>query len=126
MVIELIRSIFLQALPSEITVHLVGEELPLDRMAMKADAVHLQLTKTNFNPFPESSRRSCELMHAGEDRAYHNRAFPAANNRPSTAFNPDDIPGLCWYHRKFGPVQAKKCHGKPCPMFPCLKVSKNE
>ena len=34
------------------------------------------------------------------------------------------MPELCWYHYKYVPVKARKCHGKPCPMFSCLNESK--
>ena len=120
-VIDLLRSMFLQALPSEITVHLVGDDLPLDRLAIKADAIHLELTKANANLFQMSRSETRENSYFSDmHRLRHDT--PAAKN--SSSFNPDDVPGLCWYHRKFGPVEAKKCHGEPYTMFPCL-ASKN-
>ena len=122
--IDVIRSIFLQALPSNITVHLVGDNLPLDRLAIKADAIQLELIKSSSNPFQKSSDATRENFRSSDDRYYRRPRDSSVNPNYSGSFNPDDVPGLCWYHQRFGPVQAKKCHGKPCPMFPCLNPSK--
>ena len=47
-----------------------------------------------------------------------------SRNSDCSRFNLNDVPELCWYHYKYGPIKARKCHGKPCPMFPCLNTSK--
>ena len=47
-----------------------------------------------------------------------------SHNSDCSPFNPNDLSELCWYHYKYGPIKARKCHGKPCSMFPCLNESK--
>ena len=41
--IELFRSLFLQALPSEIRLYLIGDDISLDDIAQKADAIYVEL-----------------------------------------------------------------------------------
>ena len=40
--IELLRSLFLQALPSEIRLYLIGDDISLDDIAQKADAIYAE------------------------------------------------------------------------------------
>ena len=108
---ELLQGLFLQTLHKSVKLHLVGESnLSLDNLAIKADAIFLEnvsaVTSPDVNSFIPSTSSSNETF--GSD-----------------CFNPRDVPDLCWYHLTYGPVNARKCHGKPCPMFPCLQVSKN-
>ena len=104
---ELLRGLFLQALPKSVKFHLAGESnLSLDNLAIKADAIFLELFPNNI-----STVTSPEFI-------------PSASSTNKTSgfdcFNPRDVPDLCWCHLTYGPVNARKCHGKPCPMFPCL------
>ena len=41
--IELLRSLFLQALPSETRLQLIVDDIPLDDIAQKADAIYAEL-----------------------------------------------------------------------------------
>ena len=41
--IVLLRNLFLQVLPSEIRLYLIGDEIPLDNIAQKADAIYAEL-----------------------------------------------------------------------------------
>ena len=109
---ELLRGLFLQALPKSVKLHLVAEtNLTLDNLAIKADAIFLELFPNNI-----STVASPEFIPSTSS---------TNNSSGSDCFNPRDVPDLCWYHLTYGPVNARKCHGKPCPMFPCLQVSKN-
>ena len=156
--IELLRSLFLQALPYEIRLHLIGD-IPLDNIAQKADAIYAELKYNSQSsyasdtkspnlqfyeavPHQESNFYSCNMGHSAvryrnerkpNDGTYHSnnthyRRRPDnyySRNSDCSPFNPNDVPELCWYHYKYGPVKARKCHGKPCHMFPCLNESKN-
>ena len=109
---ELLRDLFLQALPKSVKLHLAGEtNLTLDNLAIKADAIFLELFPNNI-----STVTSPEFIPSTSSRN---------KSSDSDCFNPNDVPELRWYHLTYGPVNARKCHGKPCPMFPCLQMSKN-
>ena len=41
--IELLRSLFFQALPSEIRLYLIGDDISLDDIAQKGDAIYAEL-----------------------------------------------------------------------------------
>ena len=41
--IVLLRNLFLQVLPSEIRLYLIGDDIPLDNIAQKADAIYAEL-----------------------------------------------------------------------------------
>ena len=157
--IELLRSLFLQALPSEIRLYLIGDDISLDDIAQKADAIYAELKynsqstcasdtkspKLQFYetvPDQESNLYSCDVgnstasygnVRKPNDSTYHpNNTYYRrqpdnhySRNSDCSPFNPNDVPEMCWYHYKYGPVKARKCHGKPCPMFPCLNNSKN-
>ena len=157
--IQLLRSLFLQALPSKIRLYLIGDDISLDNIAQKADAIYAELEynsqsscasdmkspKLQFYetvPDQESNLYSCDVGHSTasygnvgkpNDSTYHSnntnyRRRPDnyySRNSDCSPFNPNDVPELCWYHYNCGPVSAKKCHGEPCHMFPCLNKSKN-
>ena len=154
--IELLRSLFLQALPSEIRLYLIGDDISLDDIAQKADAIYAELKYNSQSSCAsdmkspklqfyetvldqESNLYSCEVVHSTasygnvrkpNDSSYHSnnthyRKRPDnyySRNSDCSPFNPNDVPELCWYHYKYGPVNAKKCRGEP--MFPCLNKSK--
>ena len=135
---ELLRGLFLQALPKRIKLHLVGESnLLLDNLAVKTDAIYLKLFPGNVSlpstqlPAKVTSpdRAPNSTRHAQVNSFISKRFFNASSstNKSSSSdcFNTRDVPDLCWYHLTYGPVNARKCLGKPCPMFPCLHMSKN-
>ena len=158
--IELLRSLFLQALPSKIRLYLIGDDISLDDIAQKADAIYAELKYNSQSscasdtkspnlqfyetvPNQESNLYSCDVGHStaryrnlkkpndstSHSNNTHYRRQPDnyySRNSDCSPFNPNDVPELCWYHyKKYGPVKARKCHGEPCPMFPCLNKSKN-
>ena len=157
--IKLLRSLLLQALPSEIRLHLIGDDIPLDNIAQKADAIYAKLKYNSQSlcasdtkspnllfyetaPNQKSNLYSCNVSHSavnyGNVRKPNDGTYNSNNthyrrrpdnyyslNSDCSPFNPNDVRELCWYHYKYGPVKARKCHGKPCPMFPCLNESKN-
>ena len=142
--VELLRSLFLQALPSEIRLNLIDDDIPLDDIAQKGDAIYAELkyhsqlscasdTKSHklqfyeTAPIQESNLYSCNVGHSaaiyGNERKpndgthhsnnTHYRRRPDnyySRNSDCSPFNPNDVPELCWYHYKYGPVKARKCH----------------
>ena len=78
--IELLRSLFLQALPSEIRLYLIGDDIPLDDIAQKADGIYAELRYNSQSscasdiksldfefyetvPNQESNLYSCDMGH---------------------------------------------------------------
>jgi len=142
--LELLRGLFLQALPKSIKLHLLGEkDISIEDLATKADAIHAELSTSDSVPVPpptrydqpSSSRFPVNNYSSPNDRTAGVSRPTFTSNRSSNilsstsndpgCFDPSDVPNLCWYHLTYGPVNACKCHGKPYPMFPCLGASKN-
>ena len=157
--VKLLHSLFLQALPSEIRLYLIGDNIPLDNIAQKAYAIYAELkynsqlshasdTKSPNSQFyetvpnQESNLYSCNVGHCTvnyrnvrkpNDSTYNSKNTHYwrrpdnfySRNSDCSPFYTNDVPELCWYHYKYGPVKARKCHEKPCPMFPCSNESKN-
>ena len=59
--IELVRSLFLQALPSEIRLHLIGDDISFDDITQKADAIYAEL-KYNSQSSCASNTKSPNLQ----------------------------------------------------------------
>ena len=140
----------MQALSSEIRFYLIGDDIPFDDIAQKADAIYAEL-KYNFQSCcasetkspnlqfyetvsdQESNLYSCDVGHSavnyGNVRKSNDGTYLSNNThywrRPANYYLGNSEPELCWYHYKYGPVKVRKCHGQPCPMFPCLNKSKN-
>ena len=111
---ELLQGLFLQALPKSVKLHLVGKSnSSSNNLAKKADPIFLELIPNNVSTVTSPDVSSFIPSTSSTNKS-----------SGSDCFNPRDVPDLYWYHPAHGPVNARKCHGKPCPMFPCLQVSK--
>ena len=53
---ELLRSLFLQALPFEIRLYLIGDDIPLDDIARKADAIYAKLKYNSQSSYASDTK----------------------------------------------------------------------
>ena len=109
----------------KIKLRLVKEsKLSLNNLALKADAIHLELFTSNVSC---CQRPNYLLKLASPDRAPDSTRTSQVNsfyrlpNRYgkessscSNCINHKYFPDLCWYYLKYGHVNAKNWHSKPC------------
>ncbi|XP_066152750.1 uncharacterized protein [Euwallacea fornicatus] len=123
---EVLKTLWMQQLPTSIQSILAGSSEPLNKMADLADKIadivqpHVCTVQASppETPSPRSSDRISRLERGLERLTREVRSRSKSRTRPKrTEAGPTPTnPGTCWYHRKFKD-KAEKCT-KPCSFLP--------